>query len=239
MSRTFVTGCDRKTEWTLQWFLSNFRKHNPTAKITFCDFGVSKEVLVWAEKNFDHVIHSHTFETELNYITGLRWFLKPYVMTAVEDHMKVWIDTDCEVLGNVSPIFERLVENKINIVRDLPWTARRKEVWHNTGVFGVIGNPRVLYDWVSQCRVMMNPYSINMVPMGDQDALHELVGQDPMRQMIYINELPNIYNWLRIQLIDGQDDPKKLIMHWTGNVGKEFIKKKIQNQENQYYCIYF
>jgi len=232
MSRTFVTGCDKRTEWTLPWFLENFRKHN-TAKITFCDFGVSGPALAWAEKNFDHVIHNDVFEKELFRITGLRWFLKPYSMTVVEDRRKIWIDTDCEVLGNISPMFDLLVEDKINIVRDHPWTTRRKEVWHNTGVFGVIGYPSVLHEWLCQCRVMMQPYSINNVPLGDQDALHELIGQDPMRRMIYINELPNIYNWLRIQLQDGQDDPNKLIMHWTGQKGKLIIQEKMKNVRNR------
>ena len=234
LERTFVTGCDKHTEWQLKWFLANFRKHNPISSIVFCDFGVSDEMLKWAEKNFDEIVYNNRFEREiLKTIDCPRWVLKPFAMLEVDAHKKVWIDTDCEVLGNISGIFAHLVDGRITLAQDLPWSSRRREVWHNTGVFGVIGNPNVLHEWVHQCRMMAVPYSMGNVPIGDQDALHALAGQDPMHRMIYINDLPNIYNWLRIQLLDGQDSPKKLIMHWTGQKGNDEIRKKI-NWANKY-----
>jgi len=52
---------------------------------------------------------------------------------------------------------------------------------------------------------------------------------DDMHREKYINSLPNIFNWLRIQLIDNQDDPHKRIMHWTGRKGKLVIQEKIRN----------
>jgi len=52
---------------------------------------------------------------------------------------------------------------------------------------------------------------------------------DPLKKRIYIEDLPNIYNWLRIQLLDGHDSSKKKIMHWTGAKGKEHIRGLIRN----------
>jgi len=52
---------------------------------------------------------------------------------------------------------------------------------------------------------------------------------DDIHRLQYINSLPNIFNWLRIQLIDNQDNPAKKIMHWTGRKGKLKIQEKIRN----------
>ena len=46
--------------------------------------------------------------------------------------------------------------------------------------------------------------------------------------MINITEIPNKYNWLRVQLEnDKEDSQDKLVMHWTGKKGKDRIKDKI------------
>lgn len=226
--RCFITGCDTNTEWTLRWFFNNFKRYNKQIPIVFCDFGVSEKELKWAELHFDQVIPFEHFEREATLMSSYsRWMLKPLAAITAESNKTVWLDTDCEVLGDIQPIFDLLVRDKINIVRDDPWTRRRGELWHNTGVFGIVDKPKILFEWASQCRVIAQPYSINRVPVGDQDALHELIGQDPIRQITYINELPNKYNWLRIQLLDGQDDPNKLVMHWTGPKGKQIIHQKI------------
>jgi hypothetical protein len=65
--------------------------------------------------------------------------------------------------------------------------------------------------------------------VGDQEVLHAMLRDDPLKKRIYIEDLPNIYNWLRIQLLDGQDSSKKKIIHWTGFKGKEHIRGLIRN----------
>ena len=228
MNECFVTGCDVHTEWMLKWFITNYRQHNDTP-IVFCDFGVSKSMLTWINEVFDAVIPYTEFRNDLESMREYRrWFLKPSAMLRVKSHKAVWLDTDCEVLGDISDIFDLLVEDRINIVQDLPWSSRRREIWHNTGVFGIINKPDALYKWVIECRRTMTPFTMNSVPIGDQDALHALCTQNPIVRMSYIHDLPNVYNWLRIQLLDGQDDPNKLIMHWTGPKGKDIIKEKIK-----------
>ena len=50
--------------------------------------------------------------------------------------------------------------------------------------------------------------------------------------MTYIAELPNIYNWLRLQVEhDGEDSPNKKIMHWTGEKGNDRIRGKMKVKE--------
>ena len=54
--------------------------------------------------------------------------------------------------------------------------------------------------------------------------------KDDLTRRIFIEEIPNEYNWLRVQVTnDNQDSNKKKIMHWTGQKGKLIIKEKIKN----------
>ena len=81
--------------------------------------------------------------------------------------------------------------------------------------------PQVLRAWVGA--VKKNP------EVGDQEVLHSIL--DPLLKLTHINDLPNIYNWLRLQLEnDKQDNPNKLVMHWTGRKGKEVIRKLVLEQ---------
>jgi len=46
--------------------------------------------------------------------------------------------------------------------------------------------------------------------------------------MTYVNELPNEYNWLRLQIEnDNQPANNAKVVHWTGPKGKERIKAMI------------
>jgi hypothetical protein len=227
LDRCFITGCDTQTQWQLPWFLDNYRKFN-TTPIVFCDFGVDAAVLKWAEANFDEIIYNDQVQNPYRIHSGPRWWLKPAAIAAVEGERRVWLDTDCEVLGCLDELFPLLERDKINIVRDRPWSTRRQEHWFNTGVVGVVGFlPTILGDWVNQCRLESGGTTMGSIARGDQDALRDLLDNDPMKIWANINELPNKYNWLRIQLLDGQDSPDKLIMHWTGPKGNQTIWNKI------------
>lgn len=208
----FVTGCDRHQEWMLVWFLRNYRKHN-TTPIVFADFGVSDEIKHWVKINFDDYIPIPRYP-----LNGPAWFLKPLSLIETPSRRKCWIDTDCEVLGDISGIFSHVRPKMLSICRDMPWSIRRKEIWHNTGVVACIDNPTILYNWHDNCRV--NTDSIR----GDQEILHAMM-TDPLQVNMFINDLPNKYNWLRLQILDGYDDPHKLIMHHTGPVGKDTIRR--------------
>ena len=213
--KAFLTGCDDNTEWMLKWWFTEYSKHN-TIPVIFADFGVSEEIREYAEKNFAKVI-TLTGREDKN------WFLKPEAMIRASKFSKktCWIDTDCQVLRSISTIFNYCQENKLGMVEDLPWSKRRGETWHNSGVVLFEGTPKILRDWRNQ---------INESPtVGDQEVLDLMLRGDPLKKRIYIEDLPNIYNWLRIQLLDGQDSSKKKIIHWTGFKGKAQIRKMIKN----------
>jgi len=215
--KMFLTGCDDKTEWMLKWWLSNFKKYN-SQKIPVClaNFGMSNEMLEWAEDQFDVIIHLTPHKNK-------GWFLKTQSMIEASKYSKkvCWLDTDCEILRPIGTIFNYSIENKLGMVEDKPWTKRRGEVWHNSGVVLIEGCPTILKEWKDA--IATKP------TVGDQEVLHSMIGGDHLKRRVYINDLPPYYNWLRLQLLDGDDTGKKKIVHWTGNKGKDVIRRYIDN----------
>jgi len=95
LNEAFLTGCDEKTDWMLEWWFTEYSKHN-SIPVIFADFGVSDEMREYVEKNFAHVI-------KLNSHKDKAWFLKPQSMINASKLAKkvCWIDTDCHVLRSI------------------------------------------------------------------------------------------------------------------------------------------
>lgn len=205
--KAFLTGADHKTEWMLPWFFDNYYKYNDTP-IVFANFGVKD---IEAIRPYVHAIIDLTKTEEQG------WFKKPKAMLNCPAKRVVWLDSDIQILKNIEDIFDRLQPNKLAMVEDKPWVKRRGGHWYNSGVVGFIGKPFVLSEWAKA--VQLNPVQ------GDQEVLHMMLN-DALKVLTYIEPLPNIYNWLRVQLEnDRDDDPRKKMMHWTGAKGKERIKE--------------
>jgi hypothetical protein len=138
-SEAFLTGCDEKQEWMLSWFFKNYKKYNDTP-LVFADFGMSDTGRAIVRENAHAIVN-------LSDEKGKGWFLKPKAMCHCPANKSVWIDLDCEIKGDLSPIFDLLVPEKLNMVEDVPWSKRREETWHNSGVVGYIGKPTILKKW--------------------------------------------------------------------------------------------
>lgn len=191
LSKLFITGCDEKGVWMLDWFLKNYRMHND--------------------------IEIHT----INFQEGLGWLEKPAAMrraSLLADKV-CWLDTDCEVIGDISGIFDYTQPNKLTMAEDKPWSTRRPGnagKWHNSGVVAFENTPSILVDWELTCATQGG--------VGDQEVLHSMI-TNPIQRMAKIEDLPNKYNVLRLQHIDKTvpNDPR--IYHWTGPKGKDHIRK--------------
>ncbi len=217
--KAFLTGCDEKTEWMLPWFFKNYRFYNKSP-LVFADFGISDQRLV--EGYVDAIIDLQE-DTD-----GKGWFKKPEAMMLCPSWKTVWIDTDCEILESVDNIFDLLVPNKLNMVEDKPWTKRNgwNGPWYNSGVVGFIDKPQILRQWTQWVKESHGGIEAGRVGHGDQEVLYERL--DSLGKLTYINELPNEYNWLRVQLeSDNQNSWNKKIVHWTGQKGKIRIKEKM------------
>ena len=109
--KLFITGCDKTTRWMLPWFTQNFKIYNPDSELKVYDFD--------------------TFAPQLS-----GWFKKPSAMIDASENADqvCWIDTDCHILSNIEDIFSFIEPNKLAMVEDKPWSKRRGETWHNSGV---------------------------------------------------------------------------------------------------------
>jgi len=214
--KAFVTGCDKSNEWMLDWFLENYKKHNDTP-IIFADFGISKTKLkdLTDNKKFHAIMH---FKKEKNFTS---WFLKPTAMIHAPSTEVVWIDTDCEVLGDLSGISDDLEPRKLNMVQDRPWTKRNgsRGPWYNSGIVGVIDRPLILKQWETAC-------TNNPTQRGDQEVLYFML--DEIAKITHINELHNKYNVIRLQYVDGTVPKEVLVKHHTGFKGKDKIKELME-----------
>ena len=208
-NEAFLTGCDANHEWMLEWFFKNYQKH-VKSRLVFANFGLSEDGLKTVRKYVDAVM-------DLTKTKEQGWFKKPLSMLKCPAKKTVWIDLDCEIREDISDLFQKLVVNKLSMVEDKPWTKRRQELWHNSGIVGFIDKPVILYKWVEA--VKDNPQ------VGDQEVLHSIL--NPITKIGTINDLPNEYNVMRLQTeLDNYNGPIK-VMHWTGPKGKEKIKRML------------
>jgi len=194
-SNLFITGCDSNTRWQLEWFKKNFYLHMPDAHLYVFDFD--------------------TFLPELK-----GWFKKPGAMYEASKLSRnvCWLDTDCEIRADISDIWDNVGPNTLGMVEDRPWSTRRGEPWHNSGVVAYKGGrPDILSEWATACYT--NPQD------GDQQVLHSLL--NGLRRVIHISDLPRQYNTLRLDLIDNTAPKNIKVMHWTGRKGNEKIREMI------------
>lgn len=210
MNKCFITGASKEVEWLLPWFIGNFQKHN-TIEIIICDFGLSEKALKWCEKK----------NLKVQKVSGSKgWFYKPTALRAVSAKRKIWIDVDCEVLGDISDMFNYIEPNKLmtSIDRFHSWGCK-----YQTGVVGVEDDPNVLKEWEIKCKNPVGQYS-----RGDQELLWDLVKD---REEMPISILPEKYNWLRMALVRGEDEKDKKVIHWTGESGKKIITQAIRQKK--------
>lgn len=202
-SNLFITGCDSHRQWQLPWFVENFKKHNPKAELLIFDFGMT-------ETPFPDI-------TEKLISSDKGWFKKPSAMIkAARIANKVcWLDTDCEVRTNIEDIFLHTESNKLCMVEDVPWSKRRGETWHNSGVVAFEGCPKILGQWATEVSYRPN--------VGDQEVLHSML-KDPLQRLMHIKDISREYNTLRIDLIDNTAPKNIKIMHWTGAKGNDHIR---------------
>lgn len=215
MDKAFMTGCDSVTEWQLPWFIENLKKHSPDIPIIFADFGISNEMLPFVGENCNVII-------EMTDQDGRRgWMKKPHAMASSVAKKTCWLDTDCQVIADISDVFDHTQPEKLSMVEDRPWTKRREEKWHNSGVVAFEKRPKVLIDWSKMC--------VEKDIDGDQEVLHWMMGGDQLRRLRFIEDLPHIYNVLRLDILDNKVPVGKKVIHWTGKKGNDEIRRLMKN----------
>ena len=203
-----ITGCDRKLEWILPWWYENFRKHSD-ARVAFCDFGMSKEMLarcaLWGK-----VI-------PIDYgPDGKKWWKKPFAVLASPFRHTVWLDVDCQVVGDISALLKP--GDNIGLVTDQPATKKLSRPIYNSGVITVPHGLGLISDWARACYA----WTHQDWHYGDQDVLAVLIETGRWD----VDTLPPEYNSLRLC---PSADP--VISHYTGVLGTRHIREIINGQD--------
>lgn len=214
LKRHFVTGCDHNTEWQLPWFIDNFFRHSDCL-LMIENFGMSKEM-----KNFleVHPLYKQRMFLRQNTSTAKGWFKKPRAIYDATSNgfVACWLDTDCQINGDIDSIWRLYEGDKLNMVKDRPWTTRRPENgdWYNSGVVMTNRNT-TLEQWMLQCE--------STPDQGDQEVLYYMY--TPIERLSKINPLPHTYNTLRIDYIDNIAVKDPIVIHHTGRKGNEKIRE--------------
>ena len=230
MNKGIIVGCDHNQEWMLSWWWENYTCENKLP-VVFADFGMTPVARKWCEERGEVITIAplkvtpkeelaqelvSDWERDFNPTIWQRragWFNKPFALLAAPFEQGLWLDVDCEVLGNLEHIFdyiqpisgialmaehEQFQIKYQNAGRHLPG-----EVIYNSGVIAYHRNSALLKKWADNC-VLHNHRFVT-----DQDVLTHLI----FTEKHLIGELPEIYNWF-IQL--GININAKVI-HWAGN----------------------
>ena len=145
------------------------------------------------------------------------WFLKPFVLREAVSQgydRVIWLDNDLEILDSIDPLFDDIEDNKVLVCRD----HYLGKVW-NTGIVGISKNypEQLMKEWIASCK--------RKDRRGDQECLHAVATKYGLEDNI--KEMAHEYHGQRLmpEEMFGQHDYK--VMHWTGPVGKEHIRKNL------------
>ena len=213
--KIFLIGVDSLMSDILPWCFNNIRKHNPNSKIGIVALdNLSHKTYRWINDNADYF-------KQYDKHKKFPWFLKPKVILDCPFEYVCWVDIDCEVLKNIEDIFDYCEDGKIGLTKDV-CRKINNEYCFATGVIAIKNYPYkspLLKKWDLEIK--------DTDLRGDQEVLHNILENEPLLKN-EINIMPIEYQWLRL-LIDNrkEDNPKKKIMHWTGALGKDYIRKNL------------
>lgn len=229
-----LCGAESSQEWLLAWWWSRYKEHN-AYPVTFCDFGMTPYMRDWCEERGEVIcidmdptliapkscIQKNLIqEWESLYGSNLwharyTWFKKPFAFLASAYEKGIWIDLDCEVLGNLEPLFEQ-VKSPFNLalVRDFASESLPQfhpQVRYNGGVIAFQHGAKIIEEWAKAA------LTLNHLFGGDDPLLSHLINTH--QSLVY--ELPEIYNWRMVRGLN----LSAIILHWIGNSGKTYIRK--------------
>ena len=173
--RGILVAADQNQEWLLPWWWENYIKHN-SYPVTFVDFGMSQEACNWCNTKgtlikFPFSLAVETTESLL--AEGKRmlikdvhqsrqaWFKKPLAFTLTPFEQTLWLDSDCEVLGSLAPLFNYC---GLSLARE-----GENSNEYNSGVVLYQKNCPIIQEWAEASKIS-HPHHV-----GDQTVLTDLI----------------------------------------------------------------
>ncbi len=235
-----IVASDERQEWLLPWWWEHYASHN-AYPVVFFDLGMSKEALHWCRSRgqcltlpkaspLKKVPNARRRQWEARWgrgIWGFRsaWFKKPIVCQMAPFAVNCWLDIDCQVLGNLQPLFDSLTDS-------FDWALAKEdhdvnlkdlqqkyiflgETSYNSGVLLFRKNDPILAAWVKGAREQNNRF------LSDQTLLSRLFFLHETR----VKELPFEFNWHKSY----GPNPKALILHYNQSAKLELLQTILPN----------
>ena len=208
--KAFLVGADMNQEDILFWWISNARKYSPQTPIQVVDFGLSDFAKQKLKKQVDVILSVDKFQNKTT------WFNKPRAMLTTKAKTTLWVDIDCEILSDISDVFDLVEINKIGLVND-QFYCEQGSPQYNTGVVLYKNKPKILYAWDSMIQKSSE--------RGDQEVLKTYLDDHPYIKKTETYELPDKYNCVRLFYLTHASGIEDLrVIHWTGPKGKKIIR---------------
>ncbi len=242
MFQGIIAGCDRNQEWLLPWWWKHYSTHN-SYPVLFIDFGLSEEGRAWCSERGECI----RLPSIQRFILGKKsvpsergnaweqhygkkiwsrrriWFQKPFALLLSPFPFSLWLDLDCQVQGNLEPLFNCLafgidiaVKRDIDAIQELHQKRgfiQPGEVNYDCGLIAFRKEAPILLHWAQEVKERNDQFVF------DQQALSRAIA----RHQPSLLELPPIYNW---SAVNGAN-PKALVVHFHGG----FLKQTIQAQQ--------
>lgn len=223
-----IVASDQTLEWALPWWLEHYKRYN-SHPVAFIDLGLSFEKKEWCKLHGPLIsLRVVDFAEDVDLETAKKWesefgkqfwesrnawFKKPLACLKSPFKRTIWIDVDCEVRGQITPLFEYASATPgLAMAREQIYVIESHQMY-NSGVIVFSQNHPLIEEWADTCLTQSQHFS------GDQEVLSQIIA----KKQIQIGELHPCYNWSRLKP-DSQDT---VIQHWHGTYGKWVIRNQI------------
>ncbi len=203
MSTGVIVGCDKNQEWLLPFWWSHYSKEN-NYPVAFFDFGMTKQAADWCKTKGAYIKLLPKSMLKKNETLRTPWFQKPHACFHTPFPITCWLDLDCEVKGNLEPLFQMLGQHEMAMVKtprsklSPRWRYRElpSDMKYNSGVIVFRKNTNIITKWIKMGRrCITDDYAISLLIY---------------REKLKIQELPPIFNWMANQ----GPNPNALIIHY-------------------------
>lgn len=237
--RGILVAADEHQEWMLPWWWKHYSAFNHLP-VLFIDFGMSEEALAWCRskgavhslssphiKSKEEISPDTVLQWQSAYGTGFwrarpSWFKKPLALIQTPFETTLWLDLDCEVKADLTPLFATLRAD-VALVPEPGYAhthmrahsiCHKEETVYNSGVVLYRKASPLIASWANAVE------NFSEFHWSDQHLLSRLI----FEQNASIDVLPRLYNW-HMGLGENGDAH---IVHWLGDAGKERIFMNLQ-----------
>ncbi len=196
-----MTGCDDTQADLLPFWFENVRRHC-ALPIVFADFGMGEAARAWCVRRGAFIDVPGSFDHA--------YLKKPCALVRSPYRRTLWLDPDCEVVADITPVFD-LLRHDCAVALDGPGQVDRLQA----GVICYRHGSDGFREWARACcRGFARSPVARIHQTGDQALLCWLV--DDARK-ITVDELPREWNHLAAYGMPGAEEPARIIHHAGGD----------------------